>query len=409
MMISKRHVGLQFICLLGLLLGAGCSRQAEEKAFRDCPECPEMITIPAGKFMMGTAIEERVPDPVSGKPNANEEPQHEVVISQPFALGKYEVTVAQFRAFIEDTGYDASGGCFVLRSGPGSMSVNPDYDWSNPGFEQADDEPAVCVSLEHATAYTQWLSAKTGHNYYIPSEAQWEYAAKAGTSGRYFWGEDDSKACDYANVTFRPVEGDENWSPPCDDGYDGLAPVGSFQPNAFGIHDPIGNVWEWVTDCSHKNYSGAPADGSAWIDEEDCLFRIIRSGGAGNDLARTTSVVRAGRPKTGTAPNLGFRVARALGEGSAVQQASATYQGLQSTSAWPVDSEAGKLFAANCAACHQDASSYKGVYGQDADTIRRIIRDGGNNIMSMPAFGNQLSEAQIDSLADYLREQKGWD
>jgi mono/diheme cytochrome c family protein len=287
--------------------------------------------------------------------------------------------------------------------------VNPDYDWSNPGFEQADDEPVVCVSLEHATAYTQWLSGKTGKNYYIPSEAQWEYAAKAGTSGRYFWGEDDAVACDYANVNFRAIEGDPNWTLPCDDGYDGLAPVGSFLPNAFGMHDPIGNAWEWVTDCSHKNYNGAPADGSAWIDEENCLFRIIRGGGAGNDLARTTNVVRAGRPKTGTAPNLGFRAARAVGQGAAVQQAAATYEATQATTAWPVNSEAGKLFAENCAACHQDASSYKGVYGTDFATISRIIKEGGNNIMSMPAFGDQLSDAQIGALATYLREQKGWD
>ena len=392
-----------------LLFAAGCTTGDEDTTFSDCPDCPVMITIPAGSFMMGTAVEDRVPDHASGKPNANEEPQHEVTLAQPFALGKYEITVGQFAAFIEDTGYDASAGCFVLRAGPGRLSVDPDLDWRNPGFEQTDNEPVVCVSLEHATAYTEWLSGKTDENYFIPGEAQWEYAAKAGTQGRYFWGEDDSKSCDYANVTFRPDEDDANWTPPCDDGYPGIAPVGSFLPNAFGMHDPVGNVWEWVTDCNHKNYNDAPTDGSAWIDEDNCLFRIIRSGGAGNDLARTTNVVRAGRPKTGTAPNLGFRIARALGEGQAVEQSTGVYEAKQATSAWETDSQAGKLFATNCAACHQDASSYKGVYGKDADSISRLIRDGGNNIMSMPAFGAQLSEEEINALTGYLMQQKGWD
>jgi formylglycine-generating enzyme required for sulfatase activity len=110
MVISKQAGILQFIVVTSSLLAVGCSKPMEETASRDCPDCPLMIVIPAGTFMMGTAVEERVADPVSGKPNANEEPQHAVTIAEPFALGKYEVTVAQFRSFIEDTGYDASAG-----------------------------------------------------------------------------------------------------------------------------------------------------------------------------------------------------------------------------------------------------------------------------------------------------------
>ncbi len=391
---------LRMLAMASFLLVGACSSGSVDKSFNDCPGCPEMVSIPAGSFMMGTAIEDRAPDPVSGRPNANEEPQHEVTIAQPFALGKYEVTIAQFAAFIEDTGYNASQGCILLRDGPRRLRLDPELDWRNPGFEQADDEPVVCVSLDHAIAYTQWLSEKTGYNYYIPSEAQWEYAAKAGTTGRHFWGDDPSQACKYANVNF-----DED-PPPCEDGYPNIAPVGQFQPNAFGLHDTVSNVWEWTTDCGHKNYAGAPTDGSAWIDEENCLFRMIRSGGVQNILSRTTHMVRAGRPKTGTAPNLSFRVARSLGDAQVIMAAAPAVA--PADYAWPVDSEAGQLFEVHCAPCHIDPSSLKGVYGTERATIRRLIRDGGNNIMSMPAFSGRISEAEIDLITDYVMQQKAW-
>jgi len=290
--------------------------------------------------------------------------------------------------------------------------MDPELDWRNPGFEQASDNPVVCVSLDHAVAYTDWLAQKTGYNYYIPSEAQWEYAAKAGSVGRYFWGDDESKACDYANVNFQPTQrgSDEaSFEPPCDDGYEYLAPVGQFLPNAFGLHDTINNVWEWTIDCGHKNYDDAPSDGSAWLDEKDCLFRMIRGGGARNDLARTTQVVRAGRPKTGTAPNLGFRVARALDHSAAAIPAPEATAVVQATYVWPADSEGGQLFTVNCAPCHTDPSSMKGVYGTDTETLRQLITDGGNNIMSMPAFSERISAAEIDLITDYVVQQKDWD
>jgi mono/diheme cytochrome c family protein len=134
---------------------------------------------------------------------------------------------------------------------------------------------------------------------------------------------------------------------------------------------------------------------------------MIRSGGVQNDLARTTHVVRAGRPKTGTAPNLGFRVARTLGDEAATGPAvSAT---AQTAYAWPIDGEAGELFAVNCEPCHTEPSSMQGVYGKDRVTIRSLIADGGNNIMSMPAFSDRISAAEIDLVTDYVMQQKDWD
>jgi len=348
---------------------------------------------------MGTAVADRAIDPGSGRPNANEEPQHEVIIARPFAMGKYEITVAQFAAFVNDTGYDASVGCIRL-TGPRRLRTDPELDWRNPGFAQPDNDPVVCVSLEHAIAYTEWLSNKTGFNYYIPSEAQWEYAAKAGTTGRYFWGDDPAMACTYANVNFKEDP------PPCDDGYPGIAPVGQFEPNPFGLHDAVSNVWEWTPDCAHKNYVGAPTDGSAWIDKPDCQLVMIRSGGVRNVLARTTQVVRAGRPRNGTSPNLGFRVARSLGDEALVVNVASA--GSMPAYAWPTDSEGGLLFQENCALCHTDPADLKGVYGTDRETIRKLITIGGNNIMSMPAYQDRISAEEIDLITDYLLEQKDW-
>jgi formylglycine-generating enzyme required for sulfatase activity len=402
---------LRLLAMASFLLVGACSPEPVDTSFSDCPGCPAMVSIPAGSFMMGTAVEDRAIDPLSGRPNANEEPQHEVTLLEPFALGKYEVTVAQFAAFIEDSGYDASVGCITF-GGPKRLSLDPELDWRNPGFEQADDNPVVCVSLDHAIAYTEWLSQKTGEHYYIPSEAQWEYAAKAGTKGRYFWGDDESKACDYANIYFQPTQRgstEESFEPPCDDGYPNIAPVGRFNSNAFGLNDTVSNVWEWTTDCGHKNYAGAPTDGSAWIDKQDCLFRMIRSGGVRNDLARTTHTVRAGRPKTGTAPNLGFRVARALTDQQATVLGAGANESTNSDYVWPADSEVGDLFVVNCAPCHTDPSSMQGVYGTDRVTIRRLIADGGNNIMSMPAFSDRISSEEIDLITDYVMQQKDWD
>lgn len=387
------------LILSGLLLViTACSTAPADSTFTDCDNCPTMVTVPAGSFLMGTAENDRRNDPTSGRPNKNEEPQHAVTIAQPFAIGKYEVTVAEFAAFVEATGYEDDVGCLRL-SGPNRLRQDPELNWRNPGFEQGDNDPVVCVSLDHALAYTAWLSEQTGYRYTIPSEAQWEYAAKAGTTGRYFWGDDFSQACEYANVNFKADP------PPCDDGYPGIAPVGQFKPNAFGLHDTVSNVWEWTTDCAHKNYIGAPTDGSAWIDEPDCLLRMIRSGGVRNDLARTTHVVRAGRPKTGTAPNLGIRVVR-LGDDAQLVEASTT---AVAADEWPRDTAGGELFADNCELCHTEQSSIKGIYGTDIDSLRSLISDGGNNIMSMPAFKDRISAEEVEAITVYLMQQKGWD
>jgi formylglycine-generating enzyme required for sulfatase activity len=402
----------------GLLL-TGCSTTAPEpdaagSELADCATCPAMIQLTAGAFLMGTAEADRLIDPRTGKPAKNDGPQHEVAITYAFAMGKFEVTTAEYAAFVSATGYQPKGPCMEF-SPPESFSINTETRWNNTGFPQTDSSPVGCVSFFDARAYTDWLSRTTGHNYRLPSEAEWEYAARAGSATPFFWGTDTAKTCTYANVrspgaftiSKRQAAADTQGFP-CDDGHTQSAPVGSFAPNAFGLYDMQGNAWEWVADCNHKNYTGAPTDGSPWMDTKGCQFGVIRSGSYLNLVERSSTTVRAGRPREGRATNMGFRVVRA--EIAAVAQeetAAANWQA--GTTGAAIDSSSGAgLFAANCAACHVRANDYRGLYGKSRSDVIATIRDGGNNIMSMPAFNDRLSALEIELIADYVREQNNW-
>jgi formylglycine-generating enzyme required for sulfatase activity len=198
--------------------------------FRDCPECPEMVIIPSGSFMMGS------PESGSGR-ESNEGPVHRVSVRQPFAIGKYEVTFAEWDACVAD------GGC---------NGYWPEgFGWGRG------KRPVINVSWKDATSYTSWLSRKTGHAYRLPSKAEWEYAARAGTTTRYHFGNSiSSSQANYdldptqvANLNYRPASRMVARS----------VPVGSYPANAFGLHDVHGNVREWVGDCWNESYAGAPS------------------------------------------------------------------------------------------------------------------------------------------------------
>ena len=158
------------------------SAPAPGTTFRDCSECPEMVVVPAGEFIMGSPKDEE--DRLS-----DEGPQHAVTIARPFAVGKFHVTVDQFAAFVADTGYDAGSECWTVEIGSGEFRRG--RSWRNPGFVQAGSHPAVCISWEDAKAFVAWLSRKTGKGYRLLSEAEWEYVARAGTTTRYFFGNDE--------------------------------------------------------------------------------------------------------------------------------------------------------------------------------------------------------------------------
>ncbi len=359
---------------------------------------------------MGTAVADRLIDPRTGRPATNDGPQHEVHIHTPFAIGKFEVTVAEFRTFITETGYIPLDRCMEF-SKRDSFEIRTDITWDNPGFEQAETAPAGCISYFDAEAYVNWLSNKTGKAYRLPTEAEWEYAARAGSITPYHWGNNAAEACKYANIrstgayaiSKRQAQADKAKGFSCDDGAAQSSPAGSYRANDFGLYDMQGNTWEWVADCNHKNYDNAPEDGSAWLNTKACRFGVIRGGSYLNLVERSTTTVRAGRPRSGGATNMGFRVAQGDHKNNSITTAVAV-----TFSARADISEAALLFADNCAACHQSPEGFEGLYGEDQDALVTTIRDGGNNSMSMPSFADRLTDTEIEKLATYLRQVNGW-
>ena len=239
--------------------------------FRDCPNCPEMVVIPAGQFRMGD---------LNGGGEAYEKPVHEVRIAKPFALGRHEVTFAEYDRYAQATGREKPD----------------DRGWGRG------NRPVINVSWQDAQGYVKWLSQETGQRYRLPSEAEWEYAARAGSTTKYFWG--NSPSGRHANA------GENNGWP--SDGYEYTAPTGSFIPNQFGLYDMSGNVWEWVEDCWHDNYQGAPVDGSAWVSGGDCDRRVLRGGSIFDIPAGVRSANRAWNGAAYRSTYLGFRLARTL-------------------------------------------------------------------------------------------------
>jgi len=236
-------------------------------AFRDCPDCPEMVAVPAGEFLMG-----------SNDGGGNEKPLHKVTIAKPLAVGKFEVTFAEWDACV------AAGGC---------QNSPPDQGWGRGR------QPVLNVSWDDITKdYLPWLSKVTGKTYRLLTEAEWEYAARAGLHASYAWGNELGQ--NRANCKGCGSQWDAKQT----------APVGSFAPNAFGLHDTHGNVWEWVQDCYKNTYAGAPADGQA-VDGANCSR--TRRGGAWNGAASDLRLAgRLGTQVGSRWNNLGFRVARAM-------------------------------------------------------------------------------------------------
>jgi formylglycine-generating enzyme required for sulfatase activity len=246
-----------------------------------CGDCPEMVVIPKGSFTMGSPEAETSREKVSAEYAAWERPQHLVTVPS-FALAKNAVTRGEFAAFVQATGYDPKG-CYVFKDG--KWGLDQEKSWRNPGFAQTDRHPVVCVSWQDAQRYTSWLNSKvSGGLYRLPSEAEWEYAARAGTTTARFWGDDREQACVYANVSDLTAAEVNNFdkSPEhtfqCRDGYGQTAPVGSFRSNPFGLNDMLGNVWQWAEDTWHGNYQGAPTDGSAWTTGDSNSARVVRGG-----------------------------------------------------------------------------------------------------------------------------------
>jgi sulfatase modifying factor 1 len=292
-----------------LLLAAGAALATDVESFRDCPTCPEMVIVPAGTFVMGTPSSE-----IDARLAPAETEAVVVRIARPFALGRNEVTRGEFAEFIRDSGYELRPGCRTWDPTLSRFNDDGRRDWRNPGVpaEPTDDHPVSCVTWADAEAYARWLSQKTRQRYRLPSEAEWEYAARAGTTTLRFWGDAPEDGCGDANtydVTGRaayklgwPAAG-------CSDGYADVAPVGQFHANAFGLKDMIGNVWEWTEDCATNSYVGRPRDGSAWTWLGGCQRRVIRGGGWLSEPFSSRSGFHGDADGGERADFLGFRVA----------------------------------------------------------------------------------------------------
>ena len=313
------------LVLFGSLALIHCSSaEGEEhsgrgKTFRDCAGCPEMVVIPAGTFQMGDPIVDREAVIQDG-------PQRKVSVHA-LAVGKFDVTRGDWAVFVNATSRPTADGCaysFLPQDKEAKAS------WKNLGFPQEDTHPVVCVTFRDAQDYVQWLSRRTGHKYRLPSEAEWEYVARAGTTTRFPWGSTASH--EYVNYGgedhsgYGVALGRDKWV--------GTSPVGSFPPNAFGLYDTNGNAMQWVEDCFSNFYAGAPTDGSAFKANvpvtgmtsylsymngtDSCSYRLIRGGcyadspGLIGSSSRNLAPAPGDTLETYRSSGLGIRVVRVL-------------------------------------------------------------------------------------------------
>lgn len=277
-------------------------------------EGPQLVVVPVGEFLMGS------PDSEPGR-NAAEGPQHPVRITRPLALARNEVSVAEFRRFVRESGYrsdaEQRGDSNAYDERTGRIVKRSDVSWENDfqGGRAKSVEPVVHVSWNDAVAYAQWLSDATGQRYRLPSEAEFEFALRAGTTTAYWWG-DGHPTRVVGNLT---GEGDRSrskrtWAKAFEnyrDGFWGPAPVARFEPNGFGLYDLGSNVSEWTEDCWHQNFLRAPEDGSAWVNR-GCVKRVVRGGSWGSEPDQARSAYRLGVAADTGSARVGFRVAREL-------------------------------------------------------------------------------------------------
>lgn len=274
--------------------------------FQECRDCPTMVVVPKGDFVMGAE---------AGEEGRYEGPEHPVKIARAFAIGLNPVTVAQFRYFVEATGYRAATDCIVPRNG--TYEKVPGSDWRDPamGRPPKDDEPVVCINWNDGKAYVSWLAKTTGKPYRMLSEAEWEYVARGKKRTRFPWGDDPADACKNANLMDASVPASarvEGSAATCSDGYPALSPVGKFAPNAFGVNEMVGNVWTWVQDCYVMPYpKNTPTDGSAY-EEPGCERRSVRGASWGTNVTRARPTFRGRDPVDRLSGLFSLRVARDL-------------------------------------------------------------------------------------------------
>lgn len=293
--------GAAFVVILGILGGCaaavgGSAVPRAGTAFQDCASCPEMVVVPAGSFVMGSPESEPLRD--------KDEGQHQVTFADPFALSKYPVTWDQWEACVRDGMCDGRGVETSLRTG---LDGKPIKNYVDHG---RGNRPLVGASWYDAQAFVGWLNKKTGADAYrMVTEAEFEYAARAGTTTAYPWGATPDH--DFAN--FGKAEGLGGEAAGRDAWLNDTSPVGSFPPNAFGLYDMHGNIYQWVEDCYEANPAALPTNGSA-VKSGNCAVRVMRSTSFMSNPHTLRSANRAGQypPNLRGRNYLGFRVAKSL-------------------------------------------------------------------------------------------------
>ena len=254
---------------------------------------PELVEVPTGTFTMGCTAGW---DDSAGGCRSNEYPPHEVMI-EAFRLGRYEVTIGQFKHFVSETKYltvaeQNQQGCAVADPAtPGGWVVSPELNWRKPGFVQTDSHPVVCISWKDTQEYLNWLNKKTQNNYRLPTESEWEYAARARRVTAFYWGNEGDRR--FAN--YQGVAKNDSWP--------NTAPVGRYSSNDFGLHDMAGNIWEWTASCWRENYQ------TPEISTKDCPRRARRGGGWDNSPPSIRSAYRSSGSDVERSYLYGFRVA----------------------------------------------------------------------------------------------------
>ena len=281
--------GFMLIAVSHTAVAATTAKQLYNFTDAKTEQAPELVLIPEGKFTMGD---------IQTDGAKNERPVHEVSIEKPFAIGKYEVTVAQFSRFVKATGYvtdaEKGGNCYTYNNSRFWIWVEQ-RNWREPGFSQNENHPVVCVSWRDALAYTQWLSKTTGENYRLPSEAEWEYVARAGTDTSWHWGNSDD--CKSANCCTGVMWLDKQ-----------TRDVGSYAANNFGLHDTAGNVWEWTASPYTETYNGSET--KVLSADVDASAMVVRGGSWYRFEAFSRSASRGGNWPQSRYSDVGFRVVR---------------------------------------------------------------------------------------------------
>jgi formylglycine-generating enzyme required for sulfatase activity len=288
------------ITALLCLTAAATATPLAHTTFRDCRDCPAMVVIPAGSFVMGSPADEPARDPDEG-------PQRRITFARAFAISRLAITRGQFAAFVRATHRAVRPGCYADFASPGTWSVVPTLTWRDPGYAQGPRDPVVCVNFADIDAYIGWLNAKTHAGYRLISEAEYEYGARAGATTRYPWG--DTITHDQANYGDEHcchglVAGRDHWAH--------TSPGGAFGSNAFGLSDMQGNVWEFVADCYTPSLDAVPADGSP-LATVPCEKRVIRGAGWDDPSNYVRTANRYKQLETLPGSVTGFRLSRPLG------------------------------------------------------------------------------------------------